>query len=246
MVSWVRFSSGVLLVLLVCGSGCGSSSSKGNGKPDATGKAGTGGAGSTAGTSGGGGSAAGTSGAAGASGNDGAAGSDAAPDVPADALPDLAPEASSDGAGGSAADGGAGETGGDAKTDGASACPVDGAVVADPFAGVWTGLQGNETFTFTNNGGCSSWTGSSGSTLCDICTGTYVQTDAGVATAVLHCRPVGACSVSAAHMDTGPYKLSGCSITYDYDYGGGMNSFTAMRVADTTVNVCAQLDGGTD
>ncbi len=128
----------------------------------------------------------------------------------------------------------------------ASACPVDGAVVTDPFAGVWTGIQGNETFTFTNNAGCSTWTGSVGEAICDLCVGTYVQTDAGVASATLQCHPVGACSVSAAHTDTGPYKLSGCSITYDYNFGSGSASFVATRVSDTTVDVCGQIDGGTD
>jgi hypothetical protein len=128
----------------------------------------------------------------------------------------------------------------------ASACPVDGAAVADPFAGVWTGLQGGETFTFTNNAGCSTWTGSVGEMICDLCVGTYVQTDAGVASATLQCRPVGACSVSAAHTDTGPYTLSGCSLTYDYNFGGGSASFMATRLSDTTADVCGQVDGGTD
>ncbi|MEA2700826.1 MAG: hypothetical protein QOI66_5097 [Myxococcales bacterium] len=169
--------------------------------------------------------------------------------------------ASRSGSGG-AGGGGGGAGGTDAPSDGTvdfpgdegssdassetSACPVDGAVVTDPFAGVWTGVQGSETFTFTNNTGCSTWTGSVGATICDLCVGTYVQTDAGVASATQQCRPVGACSASAAHTDTGPYKLSGCSITYDYNFGSGSASFVATRVSDTTVDVCGQIDGGTD
>ncbi|HXI54524.1 MAG TPA: hypothetical protein VNO55_00565 [Polyangia bacterium] len=168
----------------------------------------------------------------------------------------------SGGAGGGGSGGGGGAAGTDASSDGtvdspgdggspdasseASACPVDGAVVTDPFAGVWTGVQGSETFTFTNNAGCSTWTGSVGGMICDLCVGTYVQTDAGVASATLQCHPVGACSVSAAHTDTGPYKLSGCSITYDYNFGSGSASFMATRVSDTTADVCGQVDGGTD
>ena len=218
MTFWRTFWGGFLLALLVCWGACGGSSS------------------SRSGTGGAGGGASGGSG-----GTDAGVENDAPPADGADTSDDQPVDAPNDGPVDSPSEGGFSDTNNET-----SACPVDGAVVADPFAGVWTGLQGNETFTFTNNAGCSSWTGSSGGTICDLCVGTYVQTDAGVASATLECRPVGACSVSPAHTDTGPYKLSGCSITYDYNFGSGSASFVATRVSDTTVNVCSQIDGGTD
>jgi hypothetical protein len=176
------------------------------------------------------------------------------------------------GKGGASGGDGAAGTGGTSATDAASAdqaleasasdttpadtsdaTPVDAADgdasgASDPFGGVWSGVQGNETFVFTNKNGCSMWTGSSGSTLCDLCAGTYSTSAAGITTAILKCTPVGACSVSAPHTDTGVFTLSGsgaaASITYDYNYGGGTNTFTAHRVSDATSDVCGMLDGG--
>jgi hypothetical protein len=167
------------------------------------------------------------------------------------------PKTGAGGSGGGAGGGGTGglndaaagtDTGADdgAQTDAASACPVDGAIVVDPFAGVWSGVQGNESYAFTNSGGCSSWTGSIEGMVCDVCTGTYTLTGAATASATLYCRPTGSCSVSPVHTDIGTFTLSGCSITYDYNYGGGSSTVSATRTAETTMNVCPPPDAGTD
>jgi hypothetical protein len=145
------------------------------------------------------------------------------------------------GGGGMAGSGGAGGPL-DAAADGAeSACPVDGAVLADPLAGVWRGVQQGITFTLTNSGGCSTWIGVQNGTACAVCGGTYAVTGPTSGTSTVSCST--GCG-GGAHTDTGTLTLSGCSVTYAYDFGNGGSSWTGSRVADATGNVCAQAEAG--
>ena len=163
-------------------------------------------------------------------------------------------DAASGGSGGAGAAGKGGQGGGgaagsgaagsplDAATDGTgSACPIDGAVVADPLAGVWRGVRGSVTYTLTNSGGCSTWTGVQNGTACAVCSGTYAVTGPTTGTSTVSC---GAGCGGAAHTDTGTLTLSGCAVTYSYDFGGGSSSWSGSRVADATGNVCAQAEAG--
>src|SRR5258708_28762759 len=123
------------------------------------------------------------------------------------------PDAASGGSGGAGATGTGGQGGGsaggsgaagnplDAATDGTEkACPIDGAVVADPFAGVWRGDQQGITFTLTNSGGCSTWIAVSAGTACGFCGGTYTVTGPTTATSAVSCSA--GCG-GGAHTDTG-------------------------------------------
>ncbi len=114
-------------------------------------------------------------------------------------------------------------------------------MVADPFAGVWRGDQQGITFTLTNSGGCSTWIAVSAGTACGFCGGTYTVTGPTTATSAVSCSA--GCG-GGAHTDTGTLTLSGCSVTYAYDFGSGANSWTGDRVADATGNVCAEADAG--
>ena len=123
--------------------------------------------------------------------------------------------------------------------------PGDNISGSDPFAGVWIDTQGNESWTVTNNGGCSTWLGVTAGAVCDDCSGTYTSTGANSAVLTLSCVPRSACSVSGVHTDVGSIVRSGCTFTYDYNYGGGSGSQTVTKSAGTTVNVCASIDAGT-
>jgi hypothetical protein len=130
----------------------------------------------------------------------------------------------------------------DAAADGTeSACPIDGAVVADPLAGVWRGVQQGVTYTLTNSGGCSTWVGAQNGADCSTCGGTYAVTGSTTGTSTVSC---GAGCGGGAHTDTGTLTLSGCSIIYTYDFGNGSSSWTGSRIADATGNVCAQAEAG--
>jgi hypothetical protein len=117
-----------------------------------------------------------------------------------------------------------------------SDAPVDSSPVeaqadagtVDPFAGVWAGSQGGESFTLTNNAGCSVWVGRAAGMLCDFCSGTYVAAEAGSANATAQCAPAGGCSTSPPHTDVGAYTLSpdGGSLTYLYNFGTWTGFYT--------------------
>jgi hypothetical protein len=160
-------------------------------------------------------------------------------------------------AGGGGTGGGAGDGGADARADQSTSsdapaeasadgntCPGDGTAASEPFAGVWTDTQNNETWTVTNNAGCSTWVGQMAGNICDYCSGTYTTTGATTAVLTLSCVPRSTCSVSGVHTDTGTLTLSGCSFTYAYNYGGGSATQTVTKTAATTINVCGSIDAG--
>jgi hypothetical protein len=115
----------------------------------------------------------------------------------------------------------------------------------DPFEGVWVGIQSGATIEISNAAGCTVLRGSVGGTLCDECVGTYVAGDGGVASTVAKCLPVGACSVSPAHTNTGTYTpVDGGALSYFYDYGFGTASVDVQRTASPPGDVCRIVDAG--
>ncbi len=101
----------------------------------------------------------------------------------------------------------------EANLDGAPANPcVSMAIDAsgDPFAGVWKGVQQNETWTYVLNEGTATVTAQN-----DSCAGSYTVTSSTTATGTLMCVPLTSAG-SPAHTDTGTYTLSdgGTTMTY--------------------------------
>ena len=143
---------------------------------------------------------------------------------------------------------GGGLDGGQSSDGGAEAAVarpcLDGSPLTLSIGGVWSGTQGGETFTVEFAGGCAVWRGTVGGTLCDFCSGTYSIIDETHASSSIHCAPVAACSVSFTHDDVGTISLSGCSLTYAYDYGSGTNSWTGDKVSNAAGDVCGSLDAG--
>jgi len=129
-----------------------------------------------------------------------------------------------------------GESVSDASLDGDVANPCVTAAIdasGDPFAGVWTGVQQNETWTYVLNEGMAAVTAQN-----DSCSGSYTVTSSSTATGTLMCMPLTSAG-SPAHTDTGTYTLSdgGTAMTYAYSYGSppvgaptGSNSQTVTRV----------------
>lgn len=115
------------------------------------------------------------------------------------------------------------------------------ATASDPFSGVWTSEEGGETWTVTNDSGCSTWIGKAADTVCDSCVGTYEINGLNSAQLDLSCTHESSCSVSPDHMDTGTLTRSGCSITYSYSYGTGSNVQSANWVSSTAADVCSAV-----
>ena len=127
------------------------------------------------------------------------------------------------------------------------AAVVDSSPTTPPFEGVWQGTQGPATVEVSNADGCSRITGSVDGTICDECLGTYTVGDAGVARAVVTCKPLGPCSISPAHTNTGTFtKGDGGALTYLYDYGGGTATVVVEPTPRAPGNVCQIVDAGTD
>jgi hypothetical protein len=119
------------------------------------------------------------------------------------------------------------------------------AAPADPFAGVWLGLQGGETIEISNAAGCTVMKGTVNSVVCDECVGTYVPGDAGAASVVANCKPLAACSVSPPHTNTGTFtRGDGGALTFFYDYGGGTASVEVQPTPGTAGDVCRIVDAG--
>lgn len=134
---------------------------------------------------------------------------------------------------------------------GDSAVPQDGAgpdsATAPPFEGVWEGLQSGATVEVSNAGGCSRITSSVNGTVCDECVGTYAGGDAGAASVVVKCQPLGACSVSPPHTNTGTFtQVAGGALRYFYDYGGGTATLDVQPTQRAPGDVCRIIDAGAD
>jgi hypothetical protein len=126
------------------------------------------------------------------------------------------------------------------------AAPPDSAV-ADPFQGVWQGLQTGATVEISNAAGCSIFKDSVGGVTCDECVGNYVAGDAGSAAVVVKCRPLGACSVSPVHTDTGTFTfVDGGALLFAYDFGGGASSVETQLTPRAPGDVCGIIDAGGD
>src|SRR5260370_42219116 len=97
-----------------------------------------------------------------------------------------------------------------ASGDAGYSCP-DAAVDAssDPVAGVWIGIQVNETWTMVIRGGKGTATA-----VNDSCNGTYTVTGSSNASATLMCMPLTSAGI-AGHTDGGTFTMSGSPLTYD-------------------------------
>jgi hypothetical protein len=138
-----------------------------------------------------------------------------------------------------------------------SSSPVDSATRADasndaspeaggdPFSGVWQGMQLGATVEISNAAGCTLMKGSVNGVLCDECIGTYAA-DAGVASVVANCKPLGACSLSPPHTNTGTFTPIDGGLTFLYDYGGGSTSVDVQTTQGAPGDVCKIVDAGVD
>ncbi len=142
---------------------------------------------------------------------------------------------------------------GDSASPGDSSSPVDSATHADasqeasgdPFSGVWQGTQLGATVEISNAAGCTLMKGSVNGVLCDECVGTYAA-DAGVASVVANCKPVGGCSISPPHTNTGTFTPIDGGLTFLYDYGGGSTSVDVQTTQGAPGDVCKIVDAGGD
>ena len=64
---------------------------------------------------------------------------------------------------------------------------------------------------------------------------------------VANCKPLGACSISPPHTNTGTFTRSDAgALTFFYDYGGGSTSVDLQATATAPGDVCPIVDAGID
>ena len=117
------------------------------------------------------------------------------------------------------------------------------AAAADPFEGVWAGVQLGATIEISNAAGCSLFRGLVNGVVCDECVGTYA-TDGGPAAVSATCKPLAACSVSPPHTNTGTFTRVDGGLSYFYNFGGGTTTVDVQATARAPGDVCRIVDAG--